>query len=121
MGLNKLMLAAAAAILLSACGGDPAAPEPEKTMPEKTVTDKIMEVTVGPAKVDCAGVGPMKCLVVDGKMFYQKIDGFTFEEGFDYRLKIRQVQVHTPETAPADAGLYRYQLVELISKTPAAE
>ncbi|MYM64830.1 DUF4377 domain-containing protein [Pseudomaricurvus sp. HS19] len=94
---------------------------PEKTIPERTVTDNIMEVTVGPARVDCVGVGPMKCLVVDGKTFYQKIDGFTFEEGFDYRLKIRQVQVYTAETAPADAGLYRYQLVELISKTPAAE
>ena len=39
----------------------------------------VMEVTVGPKLLDCVGVGPRKCLEVNGQLFYEGIDGFKHE------------------------------------------
>jgi heat shock protein HslJ len=70
---------------------------------------------------DCVGVGPMKCMLVretpdaEWTMFYDKIQGFEYEPGFDYELRIRTEDVPNP---PADASSIRYILVELVSKTP---
>lgn len=80
----------------------------------------VREVTVGPERVDCVGVGPRLCLVVDGGLFYDAIDGFDYEEGYHYRLRIEQYDAWPgQEEPPADAGRYGYRLIELISKTPA--
>ena len=49
-----------------------------------------MEVTVGPKLLDCVGVGPRKCLDVNGRFFYEGIDAFKHEEGYNYRLKIER-------------------------------
>ena len=73
---------------------------------------------------DCVGVGPMKCMLVretpdaEWTMFYDKIQGFDFEPGFDYQLTIRTEKVDDP---PADASSIRYILVEIVSKTPMAD
>ncbi len=40
--------------------------------------------------LDCVGLGPRKCLEVNGRFFYEGIDGFKHEEGYTYRLKIEQ-------------------------------
>lgn len=93
-------------IVVLSCGGDNADVE-------------VLEVTVGPEMVDCVGVGPMKCLVVDGELFYDPIDGFEHEEGYTYRLKIERFnQFPEDEEPPQDASLYGYRLLEVISKTP---
>ncbi len=47
---------------------------------------EIREVTVGPTLAKCYGVGLQSCMVVDGKFFYGRIDGFEYEAGYDYRL-----------------------------------
>ncbi len=79
---------------------------------------KIMEVTVGPDLVDCVGVGPRKCLVVDGKLFYDGIDGFKHDEGCTYRLKIERYDAFPGQKEPPqDASRYGYRLIEVISKT----
>lgn len=79
---------------------------------------KVMDVTVGPDLLDCVGVGPRKCLVVDGKFFYGGIDGFEHEEGYTYRLKIERYDAFPGvEEPPQDASRYGYRLIEVISKT----
>ncbi|MBO1519523.1 DUF4377 domain-containing protein [Oceanisphaera pacifica] len=80
-------------------------------------TVKVKTVTVEPEKVDCIGVGPMQCLVVDGNLFYDGIQGFNFESGYEYRLTIEQRRRVNAHTTPADANLYEYHLVEVLSKT----
>ena len=35
---------------------------------------------VDPELKECVGVGPMQCMVVDGELFYSRIDGFDYEE-----------------------------------------
>lgn len=80
----------------------------------------VRAVTVGPELVDCVGVGPRLCMVVDGELFYDAIDGFEYEEGYHYRLRIEQYDAWPgQEEPPADAGRYGYRLIEIISKTPA--
>ena len=46
------------------------------------------EVTVGPTLARCYGVGLQSCMVVDGGLFYDGIEGFEYQPGYDYRLRI---------------------------------
>ncbi len=76
---------------------------------------------VGPEKVPCEGAGPQECLQVkdspDGEwqLFYDTIEGFQWEPGFIYELRVNVYQVENP---PADGSSLRYELVEVVSKTP---
>jgi membrane-bound inhibitor of C-type lysozyme len=74
-----------------------------------------MTVTVSPQKRDCMGVGPMECLVVDGNNWYSDIEGFDFEAGYEYELKIKKTA--RPEPIPADASAFTYELIEVLAKT----
>ena len=77
-------------------------------------------VIVGPELKDCVGVGPMKCLVVNGELFYETIEGFDFKEGFIYRLMIERYNAWPDdEEPPQDASMYGYRLIEVMSKTSA--
>ena len=68
---------------------------------------------------DCTGVGPMKCLLVkiDGATnwtyHYFGIEGFAYEEGFEYKLTVRREKIKNP---PADGSSIRYVLVKVIEK-----
>lgn len=76
---------------------------------------------VGPEKVPCEGAGPQECYQVkdspDGEwqLFYATIEGFQWEPGFIYELRVNVYQVVNP---PADGSSLRYELVEVVSKTP---
>jgi|GEM_PF-879337 len=77
---------------------------------------------VAPYQQDCVGVAPMSCLIVrfddeeDLTFFYDLIDGFTFEEGFEYTLRVNITEVENP---PADASSLNYELVEIEQQFPA--
>jgi heat shock protein HslJ len=70
---------------------------------------------------DCVGVGPMTCLQVrespdeEWRLLYQKIEGFDYEPGYDYELRVRTEKVDNP---PADGSSIRYILEEVVSRTP---
>ena len=81
-----------------------------------------LEVSVGPARQECYGPFPRMCLVVDGRQFYNEIDGFTHEPGYEYQLRIEQYdayprQAEIPQDAP---GRYGYRLIEEVSKVRVA-
>ncbi len=80
---------------------------------------EIREVSVGPTLARCQGVGPQSCMVVDGNLFYDGIEGFTWEAGYDYRLRIGKHDPWGGKEPPQDAGRYAYRLLELLDKTPA--
>lgn len=50
------------------------------------------------------------------ELFYDQIQGFEFEPGFTYELRVRVSNVDHP---PADASSLRYELVEVVDKRPA--
>jgi len=79
-------------------------------------------IWVNSYRVDCVGVGPMKCMLVQKgetieesqwQNFYSKIVGFEYEPGYIYKLKVKEEQI---ENAPADASSIKYTLVEVLEK-----
>jgi hypothetical protein len=94
---------------------------PDSEISESSSGDSVRTFFVSHTKVDCVGVAPMKCLQIresrdaDWTLFYSQIEGFDYEEGYDYELRVSLEEVENP---PADASSIRYELVELVSKTP---
>lgn len=71
----------------------------------------LLTFNIAPYKQDCVGVAPMKCLVVNGELFYDSIEGFEFEEGTEYELLVARTE---REKVPADASIYQYRRVEVL-------
>lgn len=77
-------------------------------------------IIIGPETADCTGVAPMKCLQVkestNGKWtnLYTNIEGFTYEPGYEYVLKIKEEKAENP---PADGSSIKYILIKEISRT----
>ena len=81
--------------------------------------DCVVEVVVGAELVDCVGVAPMRCMVVDGELFYGAIEGFEHEAGFRYRIRMERYDPWGGEPPPADASAYGYRLVEVVERVRA--
>lgn len=75
---------------------------------------------VGPEQADCYGPFPRKCLQVKDdagasfRNFYDFIEGFDFESGYEYVLKVNTEEVENP---PADGSSVKYTLVDQVSKS----
>jgi len=69
--------------------------------------------------VDCVGVGPQKCMQVrkspksEWTLFYGGIDGFRYEPGYRYKLKVNVSKIKNP---PMDSSSLKYSLVKVLSK-----
>lgn len=86
-------------------------------------SDKGTIYWVNSYKVDCVGVGPMKCLLIqkgetlaegEWQNFYAQIEDFNYEPGFIYKLRVEEEKM---ENVPADASSIKYKLIELLEKT----
>ena len=124
---NIIALAAlAVAIAALACTAPTAEPTTPTEPPMPTPTQptapngSVQEVVVGPEQVECTGSAPQLCLIIDGELFYDEIEGFEYEAGYIYRLRIEEYDRWPGQTEiPQDAGRYGYRLLELLAKTPA--
>ena len=58
-------------------------------------------------------------MVVDGSLFYDAIEGFEYEAGYNYRLRVGKYDPWDGGEPPQDAGRYAYRLLEQLEKTPA--
>ncbi|MFV0553876.1 MAG: DUF4377 domain-containing protein [Mangrovibacterium sp.] len=88
--------------------------------------DSVSTYWVNGTQVDCMGVAPRKCLQVQkGKEldaqvwqnFFAKIEGFDYEPGFIYKLKVKEEPIPM-EQVPADGSSIKYTLVKVLEKTP---
>ena len=79
---------------------------------------------VNSAKVPCEGVGAMQCLKIQKgdtlnsekwKLFYSVIDGFDYQPGYIYKLKVREVKTDK-ENVPADASSIKFKLIKVLEK-----
>ena len=86
------------------------------TQPTMRPGSEITSILVGPELVDCVGVAPRKCLVVDGELFYENIEGFTHEEGYMHSLRVERYLAFGEEPPPEDASKYAYILIEVMDK-----
>lgn len=82
------------------------------------------EVTlyVAPFTRECRGMVVMQCMQVkqrpqdDWQNFFDEIEGFTYEPGYAYRLRVLKRPVADP---PADGSSVSWHLLEVQEKTPA--
>jgi len=86
----------------------------------KRTVEVIKTYYVAPYQVACMGVGPQKCLLVKHAInapwqnFYSTIQGFEFESGFSYILKVKETPIENP---PADGSSNQYELIEVLEKS----
>lgn len=109
--------------VLAACTPAGSAPEQgaaEATLPAEEAATETVTLFVGPELVECTGVAPQMCMLVRNSpeeeytFFYNSIEGFTFEPGYEYELLVEVTQVANP---PADGSSLSYRLVEIVNQT----
>ena len=82
-------------------------------------SQKKKHIYVADHLVDCTGVAPQKCMLVKDKIvdpwstYYGTIEGFDYEEGYEYLLKVKIKKIKNP---PADAPDFKYILLEVYEK-----
>jgi heat shock protein HslJ len=88
--------------------------------PKFKVKSPFRKLFIGAKTVDCSGEGKNKCMMVKNspeknwEFFYDQIEGFKHEQGYEYQLLIEIVDV--PEGLE-DGSLFKYVLKRVISKT----
>ena len=89
--------------------------------PKIKIKSPFRKMFVGAKTVDCSGEGKNKCMMVKNspeknwEFFYDQIEGFKHEQGFEYQLLIEIVDL--PEESK-DGAFVKYVLKRIISKTP---
>jgi len=110
--LRHILILLAALFMLAGAALTACETEPDITN-QKTIY-------VSPDLVDCVGVAPQKCLLIkenpddEWSLFYDQIEGFDFEEGYEYELI---VEVQVVDEPPQDGSMLMTSLVEIISKS----
>jgi hypothetical protein len=96
-------------------------PAPTAAVGQTSTPIKQLVIEVAPVQVDCMGVAPMKCMqyrekgAADWLNYYGAIEGFEFQEGYHYTLKISEYKVDNP---PADASSLRWVLDQVVERHP---
>ena len=85
--------------------------------------ENIQTLIIGPYTETCFGPFEQQCYLEfneesqEWEFFYESIQGFDFEPGYIYTLKVR---LEEREEGIQDVGRYAYHLVEIISKEEAS-
>ena len=80
---------------------------------------KQTTIIVASKKGDCEGLIMQKCLLIrevdkqSWNYFYDLINGFNYEEGFEYEILISEMEIENPLQ---DASSKEYTLIKVISK-----
>lgn len=78
---------------------------------------RVIILKIGPQQIPCTDIVERNCLVVDGEIFYDHIEGFTFRQGKQQIVPVERIQVCDLEAdndCPQDAGIFRFkQLLDL--------
>ena len=94
-------------VFLTSCPNETGILEVEKTL------------TVASKKVKCEGVSTQQCFLIkennqqNWEYFYDPINDFNYEEGFEYVVLVLQEEVENP---PQDASSIKLSLIKVISK-----
>ena len=84
--------------------------------------EEILTLDIAAARVACQGAFPQECYVVrqqpdtDWTLFYNSIEGFDYQTGFEYTIKVVRGSVRNP---PADGSSFAYRLLSILRKVPA--
>ena len=92
---------------------------PLEEVGKENAAPAVQSLFVREQLADCHGEAPMKCLQVrevateEWRNLYAPIEGFEYEPGHAYELRVEVTQVAKP---PADGSSLRYRLLEVVSK-----
>ena len=107
LSLLRLIVLLSIATLLTACAS--------------LASDASQEMYIASDTVPCyGGAARMQCLRTKDapdkpwQYFYDQIEGFNYERGYEYVLKVKTIKREEP--VPADASSVRWYLVEQVSK-----
>ena len=81
--------------------------------------ETVKTLYIGPERVPCTGVAEQECLQVknapaeDWSLLYTGIQGFEYEAGNFYVLRVRETEVANP---PADGSSLALSLVEVLEQ-----
>ena len=84
-----------------------------------TSCDEKKIIYIADTFADCQGVSARKCMQIkenkedDWTYFYNKIEGFQYEEGISYQI---EVSIRKVENPPADGSSLEYKLVRIINQ-----
>lgn len=90
----------------------------------KKTEENVYVLWINSLKKDCTGVGPQKCMQIqkgetlnssNWSFFYDSIDGFNFQEGYIYKLTVREEKLDAAKV-PADGSSIKYVLVDVLEK-----
>ena len=87
-----------------------------------SAADREVTLHVAPYRRECKGLVVMQCMLVkerpqdEWQLFYDPIEGFEYEPGYDYRLRVLRRPVPDP---PADGSSVSWRLLEMLEKTRA--
>jgi hypothetical protein len=81
--------------------------------------EEELVLEVASTRASCVGAAPMQCLQVrtsadaPWQLFYDAIEGFTWEPGYRYTLRVARRAVLDP---PADGSSVAFRLLEILAK-----
>ena len=114
-----LLITLILSVLIIGCNREMPLLDPS-TAPDSEHTETLI---IGPYTETCVGAFEQQCYLEfneenqEWEFFYESIQGFDFEPGYIYRLK---VSLHEREEGIQDVGRYAYHLVEVLSKEEAS-
>ena len=91
-------------------------------IPTDAAKEEEVTLYVAPFTRECTGMVVMQCMLVkqrpqdDWQNFYDAIEGFAYEPGYAYRLRVLKRPVPNP---PADGSSVSWHLLEVLEKTRA--
>ena len=114
--ISSTIITTVIVLLVSACN--------EVRLPptQDTAEEHIKTITIGPSIRRCQGFIEQDCFMEfnqesgQWEFFYEAIQGFDFEPGFIYTLRVR---LEDRGTEIQDVGRYSYHLVKIIDKQTA--
>jgi len=87
---------------------------------DENISESLVSILYVDSKlIDCVGIAIQQCMLVketqnsDWKFFYDQIEGFEFQPGYAYKLK---VQITKIKNYPTDSSSLKYTLVEILDK-----
>lgn len=121
--LRLKLMAAAWALLVGLVWAATGCTAPPDSEPSTAVESEEVTLFVAPERQDCMGAAPQECLLIreadqeNYALFYSSIEGFEFEPGYIYQLRVRKTPRENPS---ADGSALRWILIEIVEQTPAS-
>lgn len=87
--------------------------------PDYQAESDIIVLFVGPEKAECEGEGAQECYLVkqnpddEWELFYNEIEGFNYEPGFDYEIEVEVTPIENP---PAGGSSLQYSWIRTLNK-----